>query len=162
MIDIISAVDDLPHCGNENLEGAKMERETADEMGQDNPTAVTNNIKISVESKYSDSYSLPPFRYFFSYHITISNLGDKPVQLLSRRWIIKDAVGRTQQVEGPGVVGEQPYILPGHSYQYTSGCPLPCPYGEMNGTYRMINSNGEKFEAVIPIFKLLKVDQILH
>ncbi|MBZ0272944.1 Co2+/Mg2+ efflux protein ApaG [bacterium] len=118
----------------------------------------TNGVLISVDSQFSQFYSAPPYRYFFSYHVTIANNGKKAVQLLSRRWVIKDAAGRVQVVEGAGVVGEQPHILPGQSFQYTSGCPLPTPYGEMSGWYLMVDSDGDSFEAMIPAFKLVKIE----
>ncbi|MCB9477010.1 MAG: Co2+/Mg2+ efflux protein ApaG [Deltaproteobacteria bacterium] len=121
------------------------------------PTAVTNNVRITVQTQYSADHSAPPYRYFFAYHVTIANEGEAPVQLLSRRWVIKDANGRVQVVEGPGVVGEQPRILPGESYEYTSGCPLPTAYGEMKGWYRMVDDDGDSFNAIIPTFKMIVV-----
>lgn len=122
------------------------------------PTAITRGIRITVATQYSELYSAPPYRYFFTYHVTIVNLSEQAVQLVKRRWVIKDATGKIQIVEGPGVVGEQPHILPGESYEYTSGCPLPTSYGQMNGWYRMVDAGGEKFDAVIPTFEMIKVD----
>ncbi|MCZ7585795.1 MAG: Co2+/Mg2+ efflux protein ApaG [Deltaproteobacteria bacterium] len=131
--------------------------------GNDKPTAETNGIRISVDARYAPMYSAPPFRYFYAYHVTIANTGTATVQLVSRRWVITDANGKVQVVEGPGVVGEQPYIAPGEEFEYTSGCPLPTPYGEMHGWYRMVDHRGEEFTAQIPTFKLIHVeDNALH
>lgn len=126
------------------------------------PSARTRGVVISVRTEYSDLYSAPPYRYFFSYHVTIQNHGERSVQLLKRRWVIKDATGKIQIVEGAGVVGEQPYILPGESFEYSSGCPLPTSYGQMHGWYRMVDSNGENFDAVIPAFELVRVEGDVH
>jgi ApaG protein len=120
-------------------------------------TAVTNDVKIQVETGYSNVYSSPPYQYFFTYHITISNLGDRRIQLVSRRWSIRDATGREETVEGPGVVGEQPYLLPGESFEYTSGCPLHTSYGEMSGSYQMLDDDGNCFHVEIPRIKLVKL-----
>ena len=86
--------------------------------------------------------------------IEIVNLGDKSVTLIERHWRITDAVGRHQEVRGPGVVGEQPTIEPGKSFRYTSGCPLTTPSGLMVGEYRMVDPDGRSFEVSIPAFSL--------
>ena len=93
-------------------------------------------------------------RWVWSYHIRLENGGDEAVQLISRHWIITDARGRTEEVEGPGVVGEQPIIEPGRSFDYVSGCPLPTPSGTMRGSYQMVDSNGRPFDIAIPAFSL--------
>jgi len=90
----------------------------------------------------------------FAYTIRITNEGDARVQLVSRHWIIADANGREEEVRGPGVVGEQPVLPPGKFFEYTSGCPLPTPFGSMRGTYQMITSEGESFDAEIAPFAL--------
>ncbi len=122
------------------------------------PTAVTRGIRVSVETKYNDAWSQPPYRYFFNYRITIANESGRGVKLLARRWIIKDAQGRVSIVEGEGVLGETPDIRPGHSYQYTSGCPLPTSYGEMEGAYVMTDEDGDRFEVTIPNFRMFRVE----
>jgi ApaG protein len=94
-------------------------------------------------------------RWFWAYHIRLENDGDQEVQLLTRRWIITDGRGARHSVEGEGVVGDQPVIAPGQSYDYVSGCPLDTPTGAMEGSYRMIGADGEIFEARIPRFQLI-------
>ncbi|MEY4500445.1 MAG: hypothetical protein RIS52_335 [Pseudomonadota bacterium] len=93
-------------------------------------------------------------RWFWAYHIRIENHGTSPVQLLTRRWEISDERGGLHQVEGDGVVGEQPVIQPGNSFDYVSGCPLNTPSGAMRGAYGMIDATGREFEAGIPEFLL--------
>ncbi len=93
-------------------------------------------------------------RWVWAYEIEIENRGGSPVQLISRRWTITDGRGGVQEVEGPGVVGEQPLIRPGESFRYTSGCPLPTPSGAMVGAYRMVDDAGRVFEVAIPPFSL--------
>jgi ApaG protein len=93
-------------------------------------------------------------RWFWAYHIRIENAGDMAAQLLSRRWIISDARGAKNLVEGEGVVGDQPVIKPGGSYDYVSGCPLTTPSGEMVGSYTMIGEDGSRFEIAVPRFDL--------
>ena len=93
-------------------------------------------------------------RYVWSYTVTIENRSPEPVQLLSRYWNIVDGSGRIQEVRGPGVVGAQPVIAPGESFQYTSGCPLETASGTMHGHYQMMSASGESFEAEIPAFLL--------
>ena len=115
----------------------------------------TRGIRVQVESFYDEDRSAPQESYFFfAYRVTISNVGEKPAQLVSRDWIITDATGSQQQVQGPGVVGEQPHLAPGESFEYTSFCPLSTPVGSMHGTYRMVLENGESFDAVIAPFSL--------
>lgn len=100
-------------------------------------------------------------RYVFAYTITLSNTGNIPAQLISRHWIITDAEGQVQEVKGLGVVGEQPLIRPGESYEYTSGSALPTPVGTMKGSYQMVAEDGTKFDAPIPEF-VLSVPRTLH
>jgi ApaG protein len=117
--------------------------------------ATTNGIRVEVVCKYLPERSVPRQRQFlFAYHITITNEGDEVAQLESRRWIITDGNGGEQTVEGPGVVGEQPVLEPGASFEYTSFCPLTTPFGTMHGHYVMLRPGGESFEAEIPAFLL--------
>lgn len=85
----------------------------------------------------------------------ISNVGDETAQLVSREWIITDADGKTERVQGPGVVGEQPVLAPGQMFEYTSFCPLPTPVGTMHGSYQMVTNDGERFDAIIAPFALM-------
>jgi ApaG protein len=115
----------------------------------------TRSIRVAVAPAYLDDQSDPEDRRFvWSYTVTIENLGLEPVQLMSRYWNITDAAGRIQEVRGQGVVGAQPVIAPGESFQYTSGCPLPTASGLMVGRYQMKAASGEAFEAEIPAFLL--------
>lgn len=115
----------------------------------------TRGIRVQVESFYDEDRSAPQENYyFFAYQVRISNVGEEPAQLVSRDWIITDATGSQQQVQGPGVVGEQPLLAPGESFEYTSFCPLSTPVGSMHGTYQMVLENGESFDAVIAPFSL--------
>ena len=117
--------------------------------------AVTQGIRVSVESRYAPEYSQPQRnQWFFLYTIQISNEGEEQVQLLSRHWIIRDATGRVEEVRGPGVVGETPVLEPGASFEYTSGCPLPTPFGSMRGSYQMVSGSGARFDAEIAEFQL--------
>ena len=118
--------------------------------------ATTGGITVRVAVSYLSEQSQPAHgRWFWSYHIRIENDGETPVQLLSRRWIILDGRGSRHEVEGEGVVGDQPVIDPGESYDYVSGCPLQTPSGSMEGSYGMIDADGEDFDAAIPRFPLL-------
>ncbi|MCV6609695.1 MAG: Co2+/Mg2+ efflux protein ApaG [Amphritea sp.] len=115
----------------------------------------TNNIAINVETAYLPEQSDPDKkRYVFSYHITITNHADQPVQLLRRRWVIVDGDEQVQEVEGEGVVGEQPVIAPEQSYSYTSGTVLATRVGSMQGHYQMQTDDGETFKAAIEPFTL--------
>jgi ApaG protein len=117
--------------------------------------ATTRGIHVKVEAEYVRERSAPErSQFFFAYHVRVSNTGEEAAQLVSRRWVITDGEGEVQVVEGPGVVGEQPLLTPGTSFEYTSFCPLPTPYGTMHGTYRMICPGGDSFEAVIAPFTL--------
>ena len=112
-------------------------------------------VAVDVITAYLPDHSNPEDgQYTFAYTITISNASDVPVQLLSRHWVIQDATGQTREVRGPGVVGEQPVLEPGDSFEYTSGCPLNTPFGSMEGRYQMVTESGEEFEAEIARFEL--------
>lgn len=116
---------------------------------------VTRGIKVSVSPAFVEDQSDPEEGdYLWSYAVTIENHGTETVQLLSRYWHITDAMGRVQEVHGPGVVGAQPVLEPGQSFEYTSGCPLPTPSGAMSGHYQMRAGSGEAFEVEIPGFLL--------
>jgi ApaG protein len=118
-------------------------------------STVTRGIRVVAESFYDAERSSPQESYFFfAYRIRISNLDSDTVQLISREWCIVDGNGEEQKVRGPGVVGEQPVLARGESFEYTSFCPLPTAVGSMHGTYHMVYGNGESFEAVIAPFSL--------
>ena len=123
--------------------------------------ALTRGIRVEVSARYSPDHSRPGNQWFFLYTVTISNEGEDTVQLVSRRWIITDGAGEVEEVEGPGVVGEQPVLEPGDSYQYTSGCPLPTPFGSMEGSYQMVNGSGGRCDAEIAPF-LLRDPAAIH
>jgi ApaG protein len=115
----------------------------------------THGIRVEVRSSYVRERSDPDQgQWFFAYSVRISNEGQAPVQLLSRHWVITDADGKVSEVKGPGVVGEQPLLDPGESFEYTSACPLETPYGTMHGTYQMETDGGERFDAAIAPFLL--------
>jgi ApaG protein len=115
----------------------------------------TRNIRIEVEPAFLDDQSEPDEnRYLWSYRVTIENKGSETVQLLTRHWRITDSRGRVREVRGNGVIGEQPVIAPGKSYEYTSGAPLETPSGFMGGSYRMKSTTGDAFDVSIPTFML--------
>jgi ApaG protein len=117
--------------------------------------ALTEGIRVVVRAKYIPEQSLPMGnRYVFSYTVWIANEGQEPAQLRTRRWLITDGFGKVEEVRGPGVVGHQPYLEPGQQFEYTSGCVLETPRGEMRGTYQMQRPNGRSFEAEIAPFSL--------
>ena len=117
--------------------------------------AVTRGVRVEVHVRYSPDHSDPSDPLcFFLYTIRITNEGSVPVQLISRRWLITDGTGEVNEVSGPGVVGEQPHLNAGESFEYTSGCPLPTPFGEMRGAYQMVIEGGESFDAEIGSFSL--------
>ncbi|HTK28920.1 MAG TPA: Co2+/Mg2+ efflux protein ApaG [Vicinamibacterales bacterium] len=117
--------------------------------------AVTNNVRVQVESRYAPEHSEPLQSYWvFHYTIRITNQGNGNVQLISRHWVITDATGHTEEVRGPGVVGEQPVLGPGDAFQYTSSCPLKTSTGIMRGTYQMIDEDGDQFDVEIAPFAL--------
>jgi ApaG protein len=115
----------------------------------------TRGIRIQVRSSYLPERSSPrEGQYVFAYHVRISNLGDEPAQLISRDWIITNAEGEVERVKGPGVVGEQPLLTPGGSFEYSSFCPLKTSVGSMHGSYQMVTQGGEQFDAIIAPFTL--------
>ena len=118
-------------------------------------TEVQYNIAVDVETSYLEEQSAPDMnRYVFAYTITIRNDGNQSAKLLTRHWIINDANGNVQEVHGEGVVGEQPYLKPGESFQYTSGTVIETPVGSMEGSYQMLSEDGTPFDADIPAFTL--------
>ena len=118
-------------------------------------TATTRNITVRVQPQFLAAQSDPVSdQYVWLYTINIENGGTEAVQLLNRHWIITNAVGHVEEVQGPGVIGEQPVLKPGDSFQYTSGCPLRTPSGMMVGTYEMVGPGDERFDIDIPAFSL--------
>lgn len=119
-------------------------------------TAMTDGIRVEVQSDFRPERSEPQARrWFFAYTVTISNLGDAPAQLRARHWVITDGAGHREEVVGEGVVGEQPRLEPGQSFQYTSYCVLRTTHGSMEGEYRMVRDDGGAFDAAIPAFPLV-------
>jgi ApaG protein len=119
-------------------------------------------IDVAVQSVYIDDESEPDAnKYVFAYTVTIRNVGTVPAQLLTRHWTITDADGKVQEVRGEGVVGEQPRIVPGEDFQYTSAALIETPVGTMAGSYQMVADDGVSFDAEIPLFRL-SIPNILH
>lgn len=120
-------------------------------------TEVTQGVKVTVETEYQPSYSSPSqYHYVFTYRITIENQGDFTIQLKRRHWHIHDAAFTTREVEGEGVVGQQPVLEPGHVHQYVSGCNLKSGVGKMLGTYLMERVvDGASFQVIIPEFTMV-------
>ena len=117
--------------------------------------AVTEDIRVEVMSSYSLENSRPAEgEWVFQYTVRITNLGNDTVQLVSRHWVITDAVDHVEEVRGPGVVGEQPVLRPSESFKYSSWCPLKTPTGLMYGTYEMQRENGSRFDIEIAPFAL--------
>ena len=117
--------------------------------------ATTNAILVRTQSFFVDERSKPEEgQYLFAYRIRIVNEGEQPAKLISRHWIITDGLGRVEEVRGPGVVGEQPRLAPGESFEYTSACPLPTQFGTMRGRYTMERDDGTTFDAEIAPFDL--------
>ena len=116
---------------------------------------VTNNIRVCVQPVFIDEQSSPEDnRFFWAYRVTIANEGRQAVQLVSREWHVMDSLGHSIEVRGDGVIGEQPVLGPGESFEYTSGTPLSTPSGMMIGHYHMISDEGETFPVEIPAFSL--------
>ncbi|MCP1198608.1 Co2+/Mg2+ efflux protein ApaG [Notoacmeibacter sp. MSK16QG-6] len=117
--------------------------------------AVTEDIVVEVQPFFLPDHSEPQDNHFvWAYRVTIANGSDRAVQLRRRYWKITDGAGRVEEVEGAGVVGEEPRLMPGESYTYTSGCPLTVPSGVMQGHYTMQLDTGERFQIAIPAFSL--------
>lgn len=124
-------------------------------MSETTSEACTEGLRIQVTAQFSEEHSNPlSNHWFFLYTIQITNEGEGTVQLLSRHWTITDGTGQVREVQGDGVVGKQPVLEPGDSFEYTSGCPLETPFGRMEGTYQMIREDGSHFEARIARFEL--------
>jgi ApaG protein len=133
-------------------------------MQQTTSEAVTAGIRVSVRARFSPDHSnLAQPTWFFLYTIKLTNESSETVQLLHRHWEITDGNGKVEHVRGPGVVGEQPVLRPGQSFEYTSGCPLPTPFGFMKGEYRMTReSSGELFDIEVAGFPLRADTPTLH
>jgi ApaG protein len=117
--------------------------------------AVTRGVRVRVQSQFDPDRSDPSRgQWFFLYTINIANEGSETVQLLTRHWIITNGDGKVEEVRGPGVIGKQPILAPGESFEYTSGCPLTTAFGVMEGTYQMVTGSGERFDAKIAPFTL--------
>lgn len=130
-----------------------MGRESGEESGTYART--TRSITVTVEPFYLDEQSSPEENHFvWAYHVRIQNHSEQTVQLLTRFWRITDSLGNVQEVRGDGVVGEQPILNPGDSFEYTSGTPLPTPSGIMVGAYQMLAQSGERFDVDVPAFSL--------
>lgn len=115
----------------------------------------TRAITIMVEPIFLEEQSVPDEdHYVWAYHVRIENNGQETVQLLTRHWRIMDQTGNVQEVRGDGVVGEQPVLIPGDAYEYTSGTPLGTPSGIMSGSYHMQNTDGDEFDIAVPSFSL--------
>ncbi len=120
-----------------------------------NRPTTTRGIQIQVRSEYVAARSSPrESSYFFQYHVRIANVGEETAQLISREWIITNADGDVERVKGPGVVGEQPVLPPGSSFDYTSFCELKTAVGSMHGSYQMVTADGDRFDAIIAPFTL--------
>ncbi len=125
-------------------------------------TEINNNIQVDVKTTYLDQESDPDkARYLFAYTITIKNQSQEAARLLSRYWKITGGDGHEQEVEGDGVVGQHPYLAPEQEFTYTSAAMLDTPVGMMQGHYKMVGDNGDKFEVTIPAFTLA-VPSTLH
>ena len=137
------------------VHSAKEKRGTVKTLVRNISNTVTEGIRVVTESFYVPERSDPlSEQYFFAYHIRITNEGSEPAKLVSRHWVITDSIGEVQEVRGPGVVGEQPRLQPGESFEYTSACPLETPVGSMQGEYRMLRDDGRTFEVEIGEFML--------
>ena len=117
--------------------------------------AVTHSIRVEVLARHSPENSRPSLgQWIFQYTVRITNVGSETVQLLSRHWIITDALDHVEEVAGPGVIGAQPVLAPGESFKYSSWCPLKTPTGVMRGTYQMVRADGTQFDIEIAPFAL--------
>lgn len=117
--------------------------------------SLTDGIRVTVTSRYLAEQSVPRLkRYVWAYNVRIENEGHAPAKLVSRHWIIEDQNGKTEEVRGPGVVGEHPHLAPGQSFRYTSGCVLEAPRGSMRGSYQMVRDDGSELDVEIGQFAL--------
>ena len=123
--------------------------------------AETRGVRVFVRARYSAEHSAPAMsRWFFLYTIRITNESETTVQLINRHWTIIDGAGHREEVHGPGVVGEQPVMTPKTGFEYTSGCPLPTPFGTMEGRFEMQREDGSRFDADVAEFQLLQPGSI--
>ncbi len=117
--------------------------------------AMTRGVRVTVQAEYAADRSDPSKnQWFFLYTVTIANQGTETVQLLTRHWLVTDGTGHVEEIRGPGVVGKQPVLKPGESFEYTSGCPLTTAFGMMEGSYQMVAAAGEHFDVKIAPFTL--------
>lgn len=122
----------------------------------------SHSISVVVVPEYLPERSSPEQHFYaFGYHVSICNLSHEPVQLVRRHWIITDGTGYVEEIEGEGVIGEQPWIQPGSMYEYDSGCPLRTPTGNMRGWYHFRSQNGKLFKSRIPLF-FLRTNSLRH
>ncbi len=134
---------------------------TETELFETTSEAETAGVRVNVRARYSPEHSSPvASKWFFLYTIRIANVSEHSVQLLNRHWTIIDATGHTQEVHGPGVGGEQPVIDPNTDFEYTSGCPLPTPFGSMHGSFEMQRGDGSRFEAEVALFQRIQPGSI--
>ena len=125
------------------------------EGAESSSEAITSGVRVAVRARFIPERSNPgDGEWFFAYTIRITNESERTVQLLSRHWVINDADGKVEEVRGPGVVGQQPILSPGQSFEYTSACPLPTSFGVMQGTYQMVTPSGDHFDIDIAPFSL--------
>lgn len=123
--------------------------------------AITEGVRVTVAARYSPEHSRPKDEeWFFLYTVRITNESSVVVQLLTRHWIITDATGNVREVRGPGVVGHQPVLLPGEHFEYTSGCPLPTPFGSMQGSYEMLRGDQAPLQVEIASFALVEPNSL--
>jgi ApaG protein len=126
-------------------------------------SATTQDIQVEVAPAYVPERSDPEHnQYFYSYKIRITNRGEFSCRVIHRHWKIKDGNGKVYEVQGSGVIGEQPMLAPGESYEYTSFCPLHSPYGNMRGKYQMIDQFGNRFWIDVPVFFFRKPETFTH
>jgi ApaG protein len=133
-----------------------MQAETTDGMAAQYHSRMPNyQFTVEVQPRYLPDQSVPEQDiYSFAYTITVTNAGDVPAQLIARHWIIRDTQGRSEEVKGLGVVGQQPLLKPGESFRYTSGCRLRAPNGTMHGSYFCVAEDATRFDAPVPLFVL--------
>lgn len=131
-------------------------------MNNEMPQSAPHDIHVQVHTEYLADQSNPAeSRYVFAYHVRITNAGIESARLLTRHWVIMDGEARVQEVRGDGVVGKQPHLAPGETYEYSSGTVLETPVGSMHGSYGMVGADGQHFDAPIPAFTLA-IPRVLH
>lgn len=139
----------------DDLRPREVKRDDTPPRGGRSSGTTTRGIHVEVRSEYLPERSAPrDGSYLFQYHVRISNVGSETAQLISREWIITNSDGEVERVKGVGVVGEQPVLTPGAAFEYTSYCPIKTPVGSMQGSYQMVTTDGERFDAVIAPFTL--------